>query len=106
MALSPSERRAIMKSVQRGRRVDDPARARMAVKYAINFTRRCWLMALVFSLTAVSNVRQLARGLDWFRVVFALLGVLLVLVWFYLGLRSRRSLRLNQALRAEHALPH
>jgi hypothetical protein len=39
-------------------------------------------------------------------VVFALLGVLLVLVWFYLGVRSRRSLRLNQALRAEHALPH
>jgi hypothetical protein len=52
------------------------------------------------------RMAQLARGLDWFRVVFALLGVLLVLVWFYLGVRSRRSLRLNQALRAEHALPH
>jgi hypothetical protein len=105
-SLPLSEKRGIIKAVQRGKRVDDPARAGIAVEYAVRYTRWCLLEAVVFLLNGVTSLRGLARGFSWFSLVLGLVSLVGIAFFLYSGTRSRRSLRLNQGLRAEHAVPH
>ncbi|HEV7526061.1 MAG TPA: hypothetical protein VGP92_13910 [Acidimicrobiia bacterium] len=96
--LPRAEKRAIMKSVRRGKRVDDPERARMAVEYAVNWARWCRWMAGLYSLLAVGNVVLAVVEPSWYRFVLAALWVIIAPAHFYNGFRAKRSIPLNQAI--------
>jgi hypothetical protein len=94
------EKRAIMKAVQRGRRVDDPARAAMAVEYATNYARMCRWIAFTYSIIAAFDILLAVLDPRWFEVVMALVWLVSAPMWFYISFRTTRSVRLNQALMA------
>lgn len=104
-ALPRSEKRAIMKAVMRGKRVDDPARAAMAVQYAVNYTRIFRWIALAYSILAAIGLLLSVLDRRWPQLVPALGWLVIAPAWFYISVRTNRSVPLNRALVAGGSPP-
>jgi hypothetical protein len=96
--LPRADRRAIMRSVQRGRQVDDPAYAAIAIEYATRLVSVYRWVTILWALSAAANLITAVLDPTLLRIALPLLGLLAAAASLYGGRRIQRSIQRNQAL--------